>query len=129
MYPTNFLLNYKCILLYCCSMFNLCCIQIAAFSTISITMFILHYSNQLLHVTTPRVCYITISSTNVNMYVYHRIPQLVILIKSWSKHNEKFLSPALPPWSTIDIYKNASCYKLLNIYNILYSIMHLGSAY
>ena len=60
-------------------MFNFCCVYIATFNITFITMFILHYSNQPLHVTTHRVCYISISSTNANMYMYNSIPQLVIL--------------------------------------------------
>ena len=64
-------------------MFSFCCIYIATFDITFFTMFILYYSNQLLHVTTPRICYISTTSTNVNMYVYHSIPKLGNLFKSW----------------------------------------------
>ena len=63
-------------------MFNFVCMYIVTFNIIFITMFILYYSNQPLNVTTPLVCYISISATNVIMCVNHRMPQLVILIKS-----------------------------------------------
>ena len=78
-------------------MINFRCIYIGRFNITFITMFILYYSNQSLHVTTHRVCCISISSTNVIMCVCHSILQLVILIKSWTTQTEKFLSPALPP--------------------------------
>ena len=69
-------------LLYCYEMVNFCGIYVATFNKTFITMFIPYYSNKPLHVTTPRVSNISISSTNVNIYMYHTIPQLVILLKS-----------------------------------------------
>ena len=92
-------------------MFYFCSIYIASFNIAFITMFIGHYGNEPLHVTTPRVSYIYISSANVNMCVYHIKLQLFIIIKSWPTQTEKFLSPTLMPWTIISIYKYASCYN------------------
>ena len=85
--------NIKNIFLsYCYSMNDFCCIYMVTLNITFITMFILHYRNQPLHVTTPRVCYTSISSTNANMYVYHRRPQLVILFKWTARFCRWFLN-------------------------------------
>ena len=111
-------------------MFNFCCIHISTLKATIITMYLLCFSNQQLHETTPRVCYIlSTSSTNVNMYIYNTIPQVGILITSWPTQTEKFLSPTMPPWTINAMYKYASRYKLLNFKNSSHSIMHLRSAY
>ena len=111
----------------------MCCIQIVTFNTTSTSMSILHCSSQLLHVTKPRVCYITISSTNENMYVHHSIPQLVILIKSSPIKTEKFLpptpchvGPTLLSLGRMESQKIQTLHsKLYRNYDIIESTLHL----
>ena len=72
-------------LLYCYSMFLFCCIQIVTSFITFITMHvhILYYSNQPLHVATPRECYVSTSSYTSSFVCYHSLPQLGIVIKPW----------------------------------------------